>query len=184
MDSKLKAAFSPRLRPGGNKTVLNTMFVYFTSGGCHYLREKKKNKKGLCIRFQWFSCLSAWFQDIYLWRSSDFPGLFYPMSVCRTSWGGRKLPKLLAMFWWHVQRVLASQLVIFGEQSFSPQVLSHSKSRSINCSCWPVPGQTWGMFFISQGQLLNLSSIGVVFFFDVSLSWCRSSLIGKLLFLK
>ena len=49
--SKLKAVFSPRGRPGGNKTVLNTMFVYFTSGGCHYWRKEKK-KTTPCIKFQ------------------------------------------------------------------------------------------------------------------------------------
>lgn len=40
-----------------------------------------------------FSMISEYF----LWRGSDFLRSFYTMPVCRTSGGGRKLPKLLAI---------------------------------------------------------------------------------------
>lgn len=62
MDSKLRAAFSPRGRPGGNRTVSNTMLVYFTSGGCHYLRGEEKNQRPalhrISVIFPSFSVIS------------------------------------------------------------------------------------------------------------------------------
>lgn len=63
-----------------------------------------------------------------------------------------------------MQRILASQLDIFGEQSFSPQFLPRCKNSargSINCGRQSVLDQTWGMFFVSWGQSLNLSSVGI-----------------------
>lgn len=78
MDSKLKAVFSPRLRPGGNKTVLNTMFVYFTSGGCHYLREKKKIKKGFASDFNDFPVFQHDFRTFIFGEVLIFQDYFIP----------------------------------------------------------------------------------------------------------
>lgn len=166
MDSKLKAVFSPRLRPGGNKTVLNTMFVYFTAGGCHYLRKKKKIKKGFASDFNDFPVFQHDFRTFIFGEVLIFQDYFIPCQCAGSLGEEESCQNFWPCFGGTCKEFYHPSLVFLVNNQ---KVLSHSKSRSINCSCWPLPGQTWGMFFISQGQSLNLSSIGI-FFFDVSLS--------------
>lgn len=131
------------------------------------LLEKKKKGGALhqiSVIFLSFSMISEHLSLEKFW----FSRIILSHVGVRDLLGRKKVAKTSGAFWWHMQRVLASRLGGFGEEPFGPQFLpcpNSSSRRSINCSHQPVPGQTWGMFFVSWCQPLNLSSTGFFFFF-------------------
>lgn len=75
---------------------------------------RKRTLHQISVIFLPFRMISEHLTLKKFWFFQDY---FIP---CGTYWGGGDWPKLLAVFWWLMQRVSVSQLGIFEEQPLSP----------------------------------------------------------------